>query len=184
MEKQYMTHEEVNKLLKDGWDMPRGWVKEEFWHKKVCSLWRNMWQRCYDPNNSSYIYYINSIIHDDFRVFSNYLEWIMKQPRFDEFCSTCHNIRWTIDKDMKVKGNIHYLPEYMLLCTQSENSKASNLPKPIIGIKDDTQLIINSINEARDYGFDPGTITKCCKGKYDHKYKGYKWYYLDEKGTD
>ena len=188
MEKQYMTHEEVEVLLKEGYDKPRGWSRgknQPKWHEKVFYMWRDMWRRCYDPTNISYPTYINAIVHDDFRIFSNYLSWVMSQPNFDEFCSTCHEISWSIDK----KG--HYFPELMSLCTKSENSKrrikehGSPLKSldhhwsrvPIIGINiDDNTLVI--FKSMSDTGYSVGNISRCCNDS-SKTYKRYKWYYLD-----
>ena len=184
MLKVYMTHEDVNQLLREGYDKPRGWSKEEPYYINIIRLWKTMWQRCYDPTHPSYPLYIESIIHDDFRIFSNYYNWIIKQPRFREFCSTCDKIIWTIDKDMKKKDNIHYFPEYMTLCTSSENSKERqkrnpNPSKPIIGINIDnnTILIFKSPSQAIEKGFKQPNIVSCLKGRLPH-YKRYKWLYL------
>lgn len=43
MEKVFMTHEEVTQLLKDGYDMGRGWSQgksQPRWHKVVYDKWR------------------------------------------------------------------------------------------------------------------------------------------------
>ena len=198
MEKQYMTHDEVQNLIKEGYDKP-GFTSKKFplWHQKVYSMWRHMWFRCYDSTRKDYKYYVDSIIHDDFRIFSNYLEWIKSQPRFDEFCSTCHEVTWVIDKDMKCLGNKNYFPEYMTLCTSSDNSKevnkrCNNSKKlrsdenyrkrrvPVMGISltDNTILIFKCAGDAVSLGFNKGAIGDTCKGFYS-KHNGYRWYYLD-----
>lgn len=199
MEKQYMTHEDVNKLLRDGMDI-KNWVSKDapLWHSRVKSMWRGMWRRCYDPMSGNYKYYVESLICDDFRIFSNFSKWIQAQPRFEEFCNTCHEEHWTIDKDMKKDGNKNYYPEYMTLCTQSDNSKArieakgaamlnpqysSKLKKPVIGISinDNTILLFKSAKDASNYlECYSGPITSCCKGNKP-SYMKYKWYYLDIK---
>ena len=188
--KDFMTHEEVNQLLKVGYDMPRGWKsgnKSPTWHIKVFNMWRLMWIRCYDPLSSNYKYYVDSIIHDDFRIFSNYLKWVQSQSRFEEFCSTCDYIIWTIDKDMKVKGNRNYYPEFMTLCTKEENCQersgrlgTPNPSKPIIGINknDNTILIFKSTRETVERGFDSRNVNNCLKGR-KKSHKGYKWFYFD-----
>lgn len=192
--KDFMTHEEVNQLLKVGYDMPRGWSKEKLWHTKAIRMWKAMWRRCYDPKDCGYLRYIDSIIHDDFRLFSNYLVWLKLQPRFEEFCSTCHEVIWNIDKDIKCPGNRNYYPEFMILLTKSDNSKEAILRNPschkkdfhsknrvpIIGIniKDNTIIILKSSYESKDLGFNPSNITNVLKGRWS-THKGYKWYYLD-----
>lgn len=198
MEKQLMSHEDVVLLIKEGYDK-KGFTskKNPLWHRKVYSMWRHMWFRCYDSTRKDYKYYIDSIIHDDFRIFSKYLEWIQDQPRFEEFCNTCDYVTWVIDKDMKCPGNRNYFPEYMTLCTSSENSKEVNhrcqnakhlhsdkhysrRRVPIIGINinDNTILIFKCAGDAVSYGFNKGAIGNVCKGIYP-KHNNYKWYYFD-----
>ena len=128
MDKIYMTHDEVLELLRigNGYNMPRGWKNKEVWRDKVYRMWKDMWRRCYDPESRAYRLYIESIIHDDFRLFSNFLNWIQAQPRFEDFKNTCHEVTWNIDKDVICPGNRHYFPEYMTLCLGSENSKEVN----------------------------------------------------------
>ena len=186
MEKQYMTHEEVLSLIKEGYDI-KGFLSKDkpSWHRKVYDMWKGMWKRCYDPSNGNYSRYYLSIIYDDFRIFSNYYNWIKSQPRFEEFCSTCDDIMWSVDKDIKVKDNIHYFPEFMTLCPHKENARAAHSRYPIIGINitDNTILLYKSANDAQrltanDMKFSKGAISDCCKGARDHKHKGYRWYYL------
>ena len=157
-----------------------------------------MWYRCYNPTHKSYKNYVNSIIHDDFRIFSNYLSWVMNQPNFDEFCSTCHEISWTIEKD--IDGNIHYYPQYMSLATRFENNKdrwnrcgspSSSLDarkkiskankKPIIGISSISVLLFNSSVDAENtHGFLSKKISACIN-KRKLTYQGYKWYRINYK---
>ena len=147
-----------------------------------------MWRRCYDPTSESYNDYKNVLICNEFKLFSNYLKWIQAQPRFEEFCSTCNNILWSIDKD---NGGGHYFPHMVVLTTQSENTKLRNTlhgnpwklnVRPIIGINKDTNSIIllKYRNEAKEKGFNPNNITLVCQGKRPH-HMGYKWYYLNIK---
>lgn len=209
MMKKYMTHEEVLQLLKDGYDKPRGWTgdSQPHWHQVVHRMWRHMWLRCYDPTHPRYMHYKDSIIYDDFEIFSNYVDFIKSQPSFEEFKATCHEVRWSMDKDMKVLGNKNYFPEFMTLCTSSENSRFRNLTydyttmntsfnnpetqakcrqsklKPVIGISTENKhfILLKYIRESTDYGFDFSTVRKCCSGCYHHKHKKYKWYYLNYK---
>ena len=186
MNKISMSHEEVLKLLHEGNDMPYGWKSKELWRQRAYDMWRLMWRRCYDPTSSHYRKYCLSIIHDDFRLLSNFIEWIQAQPRFEEFRSTCHEVSWTIDKDMKVDNNIHYYPEFMSLCTMSENSlerhkRNPNPSKPIRAISLDGYSFIEftSVNEVRDSGFTPSNVYACLKGR-QKSHKGYRWEYIKE----
>ena len=192
--KKFMNHNEVLELLRVGYDMPRGWSKEKSWHTKAIRMWRNMWLRCYDPHDMSYSRYIDSIIHDDFRVFSNYLKWIKSEPRFEEFCNTCDEITWNIDKDLKCPGNKNYYPEYMSLITKSENSleaikrnpschdkkfhSKNRIPVLGVNIKDNSIIILKSAYEGKELGFTPSNIVNVLKGRWS-THKGYRWLYLD-----
>ena len=40
-------------------------------------------------------------------------------------------------------------------------------------------IILQSTRQANKFGFDNGSISKCCNGKLK-SHKGYKWYYLDD----
>ena len=186
-----MTHEEVLKLLHDGYDI-KGFISNSSpkWHKNARRLWRKMWLRCYDPTSDNYQYYKDCKIHEKFRLFSNFLKWLESEPRFEDFKRTCGNIRWCIDKDMKCSRNRNYYPEYMTLTTQSINSKERNkrlgIPDgnrnnriPIIGICDDSILLFKSYAHAKEYKFYRSSIKKCYKN--NKRYKGYKWYRLNYK---
>lgn len=193
-----MTHEEVNSLLHDGYDVERGWKRATSWNYQIYNMWRSMWYRCYDVSNISYKYYIDSIIHDDFRYLSNFIKWIETQPTFLEFKANPKG--WSVDKDMKVIGNKNYYPEFMSLVTRSENSKdvctrnpawhskdsrakaSKSSLKPIIGIhkKDSKILLFKSTKEATEKGFTDTCISNCLNRRQKSS-KGYKWYYINYK---
>lgn len=170
-------------------DMPRGWKQREHWRTVAYHLWKELWKRVKDPSHPSYMYYKDCKIHEKFRLFSNFIKFIESESSFEDFKNTCHNIRWSIDKDMKVDNNRLYYPEYMTLCTQSENSKkmrqnnlTPNSRKPIIGIsiEDKKVLLFKSRNAVIDKGFNVGCIYKCLKNP-SKNHKGYKWYYINYK---
>lgn len=172
-------------------DMPRGWVSgknQPLWHLKVYNMWRMMWDRVKNPMNHCYSNYKDVIIYDDFRFLSNYLSWVECEPRFNEFKKSCNKICWTIDKDEKSLLEKRYHPDTMSLTTSLHNSKIMQSNKgckvfAIIGISldKDSIIILHSQPSVRHLGFDPGTVNKCLKGRYHHKHKGYKWYYLNYK---
>ena len=67
--------------------------------------------------------------------------------------------------------------------TRNKRSGKSQSKKVIgFSLTDTKVIILQSIRQAKKFGFDFGSICKCCKGKYyeSHEYKGYKWYYLDD----
>ena len=167
-------------------DMP-GWLSKDQpkWHYKVYDMWREMHSRVKHPDNKRYSNYKDCEIHPSLDYLSNYANFILNEPNFDLFVNTYDTISWTVDKDIKVKGNRKYYPEFMTLCTKSVNSSEVNTRtkrKPIIGISlhDNSFILYKYILQVEDDGFDPSAVAKCCKGKWKHhKYKGYKWYYLD-----
>ena len=172
-------------------DMESGWLGkyQPRWHKKVYMMWHNMWNRCRNPNHPRYKDYKDCNIFKDFNCLSSYTDFIMSEPRFDEFTKTCDKIRWNIDKDTKDPNNRNYYPECMTLCTLSENDKervdrcGNSFKKdivPVIGIKDDFIILLKFVNDGSSKGFDPSTISKCLKGKYK-THKGYKWFRINYK---
>ena len=173
-------------------DMERGWIAGKYqplWHRKVYDIWRSMWKRVYTE-----LYWFGSLIHPSFKYLTNYVKWLESQPRFEEFCTTCNTISWSVDKDAKCLGNKNYYPEYMTLMTKSENCTEKNNRNgnpslkriiPVIGIPlDDTKkiILVASIKDVSNYGFDSGNVSRCIAKKKNHKsHKGYKWYKVNYK---
>ena len=129
-----------------------------------------------------------SLIHPDYKYLSNYVEFIEFQSSFTEFCETCDNTIWTIDKDGECPCNRNYYPEYMTLTTMSENFKErnkrkgspfldknnllkasiqnkKNLSKSVLGIKNNKIILLFSINDSKLLGFNPSTLCNCLKGR-------------------
>lgn len=170
-------------------DMPKGWVygkNQPLWHKKVYQMWFGMWRRVKDENYIKRDCYKNCNIYEGFKYLSDYVKWIMQEPRFIEFAHTCNKVRWEIDKDTKNPNNRNYYPESMMLTTQNENVKERNnrkgtpLPKvPIIGIGNKI-LLFKSTIDAQNKGFDRRHIFHCIN-KINKTHKGYKWYKINYK---
>lgn len=190
-----MTFEELG--IKN--DMPRGWISgkgQPLWHEKAYIMWVHMHDRVKNPENGMHYLYKDSKILEDFNFFSKYIEWLGSTSSFDEFCSTCHEICWSVDKDMKVKGNKNYYPEFMSLVprdinsndvfnrkgnpmknSSTSNKSAKSRRKPIIGVSSKSILIFNSGKDATKFGFKSGSISNCCQG-YTKTHGGYKWRFL------
>ena len=173
-------------------DMGRGWAKgknQPLWHRKVYNMWRQMWKRVYVD-----VHWFGSLIHPSFKYLSNYLDWIESQPSFEDFCTTCGTIMWSIDKDSKCPGNRDYYPEYMTLMPHSDNAKEeynrNGIPnstptpkKPVLGVPlDRAKKVILTIsnNEVSNYGFHCGAVSRCASKKLKF-HKGYKWYKINYK---
>ena len=150
-------------------DMEKGWVRGKdrpLWHRKVYDMWRCEWSRIYGD-----IHYFGCLIHPDFKYLSNFVAWIKSEPRYDEFKANPHG--WCIDKDMKSPGNKLYYPEYMTLTTRSENTREQVLrcgnshllyakrtyhTKPVIGINNNSVVLLKSISHGKLKGFTPNGI--------------------------
>ena len=192
-----MTFEELG--IKN--DMPKGWLKEKS-HMKIYDMWRSMWRRIY---SSSY-YYDCSVI-DDWRLLSNYYNWFITLPNYQNFLDNL-NLMWCIDKDDICPGNRCYCPEYCTLMLQSDNTKerlmrcgnpfsSSDIKrvcnfnekarvnsglsrrKPVIG-RGVKIILLMSAKDGKKFGFAPSNITNCLKKRY-FTHKGYKWYYINYK---
>lgn len=172
-------------------DMPRGWIAgkdQPLWHKKAYMMWINRWNLCKNPKHFAYENYKDCGIHEDFKYLSKFVDWLISEPRFNEFCETCDKIKWSVDKDSKDPNNRNYYPQYMTLTTGSENSKEMinrcGTPKsktPVIAMgKNNKILLFKSTLDAKDKGFNSGNISKCLNKKLK-THKGYKWYKVNYK---
>lgn len=187
-------------------DMPKGWVKgkgQPKWHEVVYNMWRDMHRRCKDTTRNDFIHYKDSKICESLDYLSNYVKFIESQPTFDEFCSTCDSISWNVDKDIKVKDNKDYYPEFMSLVIKDENLKerasrcgsyqlhsqeaiqkqakasARTRRKPVIAINvlDNTILLFRCKKDTDILGFNYKIIGACCRG-HQNTHGGYRWSYL------
>lgn len=171
-------------------DMSRGWAEgkdQPLWHKKVYTMWKGMWGRVKDSKYKGYNNYKDCEIYEEFKFLSKYVEWIIQEPKFEEFCETCDKVQWSIDKDIKEPNNRNYYPQYMTLTTKSENTKERNnrggIPNPktpIIAISNTKVLLFKSTHDAQDKGFNRGNISECTNKKRK-THKGYKWYKVSYK---
>lgn len=175
-------------------DMPKGWVNGKGspkWHKRVYEKWMNMWKRCKNPNRHDYINYKDCDIYDDFKYLSKYVDWIMKEPLFDEFINTYDKVKWDVDKDIKYPTNRNYYPECMTLIPHKYNSiemfNRNGNPGirtriPTIGIKNNKILLFKSILDTQNKGFDSCNVNRCVNKVPHYKsHKGYKWYRINYK---
>ncbi len=71
---------------------------------KAYSAWNDMFRRCYCPvqlkKNPTYT---KCTVNEIWYNFQNFAEWFYSQPG--------HDLKWQLDKDLKVKGNTEYSPE-------------------------------------------------------------------------
>lgn len=168
-------------------DMPKGWVRgknQPTWHLSLYKRWVHMWERCRNPEHKDYSNYKDCKIDERYRLFSNYIDDISKLENFDKLCE--NPSKWSIDKDKIDPNNRYYFFEHLTIISGSANIKERNARrgnpspmKPILGIslEDNSFIIFKSIRQAKEKGFDPGTIAKCLKGRAK-SHHNYKWSYL------
>lgn len=186
------------KILKYGKinDMPRGWKREEVWRLYACQMWYNMWERVYTHLN-----YFGCQICHDYRYLSKYIEDIQRLENFDLFKETCEDFSWSIDKDIKIKGNRDYYFEALSLVTRNDNTKYTinergnkhllkvdrvevgrKTRKPIIGIStlNGSVVLFKYLTESELRNFKSTCISNCLN-KRQKTHKGYKWLYVNYK---
>lgn len=88
--------------------------------------------------------------------------------------NTISNLRWVT--------HIENMNNENTLKQMSKSTKGILKPSryiPIVAIKGDEVLKFSSNNEAKELGFHPSAICRCCKGLQPH-HKGYKFMYLSD----
>ena len=173
-------------------DMPRGWRTETPYNRKIYKMWCWMWYRVYiEPSSKDYEYYKDSTACEDWRLLSNYVDFIQSQSCFDDFKINYSN--YCMDKDSRVLGNKHYSPETCTLMLKSDNAKEVNdrldspferynikyhpHKRPVLAIhKDDPKIILlyDAITAVKRDGFDASTVSRVIKNEQRH-HKGFKW---------
>lgn len=81
--------------------------------------WLNMLRRCYEEavknRNKTYK---NATCCKEWLLFENFYEWLHNQENFNKWLNGC---RWSLDKDILIKGNKTYSPETCCLVPQNVN---------------------------------------------------------------
>lgn len=124
---------------------------------KEYNTWRHMLGRCYDKKyKRKEPTYQNAICCDEWLLYENFYEWLHSQENFDKWLN---GNRWALDKDILIKGNKEYSPEFCCLVPQRVNSlfvkndaTRSNLPIGV-DISGDKYKVRcgNYLNNSRDY---------------------------------
>ena len=93
----------------------------------------------------------------------------------DKTNNSSSNLEWTTSKQNSNHG------------TRNERlakSSGKSRSKKVIGysLTSTKVIILKSTQQAKKFDLNQSAICACCKGKYcgNHKYKGYRWYYLDD----
>ena len=108
---------------------------------------------------------------------------IVNHKDFDILNCRVDNLEWTT-----MQGNYDYSAKrgrYVRTAVWNEHitkTLRSTMGKPIIGTQMDggAEITLSSLNQCREYGFQPSCVSNCCKGKR-RQTGGYTWRYADEK---
>ena len=83
------------------------------------NAWLRMLNRCFDENvKNNQPTYKDVSMCKEWLFFDNFYEWLHSQPNFDKWYN---NKRWAVDKDIFVKKNKTYSPEFCCLVPQNVN---------------------------------------------------------------
>lgn len=83
-------------------------------------IWHSILQRCYNEvTQLKQPTYKGCTVSDDWKFYENFYEWIHKQDNYKQWKNSN---RWTVDKDIILKGNKIYSSEYCCLIPESVNT--------------------------------------------------------------
>ena len=104
-------------------------VKYSIWengkHIKEYDIWRSMLMRCYDKKfKKRQQTYADATCCNEWLLFENFYEWLHSQENFDKWLINKNN--WGLDKDIILKNNKIYCPEYCCLVPQNVNNLFTN----------------------------------------------------------
>lgn len=86
---------------------------------KEYQAWKGMIYRCFDTQTKNRnLAYMDAICCKEWLCFENFYEWLHSQENFDKW----NDDKWTIDKDILVKGNKIYSPETCCLVPNNVNA--------------------------------------------------------------
>lgn len=87
---------------------------------KEYATWSHMLERCFDKKiKDKYPTYQNISCCNEWLYYENFYEWLHSQENFDKWYN---GKRWSLDKDIIIKGNKVYSPETCCLVPQNVNS--------------------------------------------------------------
>lgn len=123
---------------------------------KEYQAWKGMIYRCFDENTKSRnAAYKDATCCKEWLCYENFYDWLHSQENFDKW----DNDKWTIDKDILIKGNTIYSPDTCCLVPNNVNalfiSKKNYRGDLPIGVKRSRKSFIarcsNPFTEEREY---------------------------------
>lgn len=90
---------------------------------RLYRIWRNMKQRCHNPNNTNYVRYgaKGVVVCDEWKLFENFMNWAFNHGYTDEL---------TIDREDPNKG---YEPNNCRWITHAENARRASIGRKRTG---------------------------------------------------
>lgn len=86
---------------------------------KEYKIWHGILQRCYDTKTQlKQPTYKGCSVSDNWKIYENFYEWVHKQDNYKQWQI---GNRWTVDKDIILKGNKIYSKEYCCLIPEYIN---------------------------------------------------------------
>lgn len=86
---------------------------------KEYKTWQDMLKRCFDSKyKEKHRTYHTAICCDEWLLFENFYEWLHKQENFNKWLN---GTNWAIDKDISIKWNKVYSPEFCYLVPHNVN---------------------------------------------------------------
>lgn len=144
---------------------------------KEYETWRSILKRCYDETyHVREPTYEGCIVSNEWLYYDNFYEWITTQENYHKWKD---GERWSIDKDIRCKGNKLYSKDYCFLVPQNVNSLFTNRRlhrgQHPIGVD-----YLRKLNKFRASCMNPFTVKQEHIGVYDtlddafNAYKIYK----------
>lgn len=104
-------------------DLPRGWIVESDYNKRVYKVWKSMICRCYSKKwHEKHPTYKDCYVCDRWLRLSNFVNDVVKIDNY-EYWLNHPNERVALDKDIKVQGNKEYSFENCMFVSIKENAR-------------------------------------------------------------
>lgn len=157
--------------------------------KEYLTWWR-MLERCYNiKKRNVFKNYEGCTVEERWFNFQNFCEDIKEIKGYSEWKKNTEKMKYSLDKDIKIKGNKLYSKDTCLFVTISENSRESFYRnkenfltgKKYLAFKNDEKIIFENQREfQREYNLSSGSINKFFKGRYKHV-KGWKFKIIEDR---
>jgi len=131
------------------------------------ALWRSMLVRCYSARQQRLQpTYKDCTVCEEWHNYQVFAKWVQDNYPID-------GVKYQLDKDIKVKGNRKYGPDYCTFVSQVENLTESNAKYyKFINPEGDLLNIYNLKEFCKENGLDSSSMYRVALGEYK-QYKGW-----------